>query len=258
MEAVRPKVDAYVFEKLQKETFRASDFSETVQGACRLMPSLTHLLAGTASRWATEIAPIAEQVAEMLANAPGSRIRRLSTPLTQTNRSLGRNDNQRKPNHKRWNMATVSSVCRICGQELVDRNRSYCDTCSKERRVEVVASFARSGPRALARMRSEGRDPAHGGAAARTRATTISKRNEEVVSWDRVHPRPDPEVFTRDVLPRLQGIPLRVIMEATGLSKRYCALIRLGQQVPHCRHWAALASLGQSTLVERKSAGETT
>jgi hypothetical protein len=33
---------------------------------------------------------------------------------------------------------------------------------------------------------------------------------------------------------------LAAMMEATGLSRRYCWLIKTGQKVPHPRHWAAL------------------
>lgn len=38
----------------------------------------------------------------------------------------------------------------------------------------------------------------------------------------------------------LQGVPLSAMMRATGLSLRYCSLIRRGLAVPHPRHWAAL------------------
>ncbi len=30
-------------------------------------------------------------------------------------------------------------------------------------------------------------------------------------------------------------------MTATGLSRRYCWLIRCGERIPHPRHWAELA-----------------
>lgn len=36
-------------------------------------------------------------------------------------------------------------------------------------------------------------------------------------------------------------------MEATALSLRYCSLIRRGLQVPHPRHWGALAQLGHES-----------
>jgi hypothetical protein len=41
----------------------------------------------------------------------------------------------------------------------------------------------------------------------------------------------------------VQQISLTALMQATGLSLRYCWLIRRGERVPHPRHWAALAKL---------------
>src|SRR5262249_23170349 len=49
--------------------------------------------------------------------------------------------------------------------------------------------------------------------------------------------------YARDILPRVQGASLVTLMQATGLSRRYCWLIKTGQQVPHPRHWAALISV---------------
>jgi hypothetical protein len=53
----------------------------------------------------------------------------------------------------------------------------------------------------------------------------------------------DDRDFKRDILPGLQGVTLRRIMEATGLSKRLASQIRSGLAVPHRRHWAALSML---------------
>ncbi|MDP9369369.1 MAG: hypothetical protein M3Q03_14030 [Chloroflexota bacterium] len=53
----------------------------------------------------------------------------------------------------------------------------------------------------------------------------------------------DAEVFRREVLPKLQGVPLGVMAKATGLSEGYCSFIRRGEKVPHRRHWASLARL---------------
>jgi hypothetical protein len=98
--------------------------------------------------------------------------------------------------------------------------------------------------KALAQARADGRDPAHGGAAGRKRSRSITERNREVKEWDEAHERPDPEVFRREILPDLQGIPLKRLAEATGLSNPYCSMIRRGAYTPHPRHWGALRSLG--------------
>ncbi len=246
MEAVRPNVDAFVLELLRRRVFRASDFFETRQGVCRMLPPLTHSLAETAPTWAKYVAPVAERVARLLATAPGARIRRITTPLTQSNRSAGRDGFR----HKAKSSATVRAAlppaaCRMCGVILDATNRSYCDDCLPERRRNHVAeSFQKAGPAALRRLIAEGRDPSHGGRAGKRRGTSIAKRNRESAEWDRSHPgRPDPEQFRRDILPELEGVPLQKIRDATGLSLYYCSLIRRGLYVPNARHWDKFAQL---------------
>lgn len=71
----------------------------------------------------------------------------------------------------------------------------------------------------------------------------------EAVEWERTHSeRPNPAEFSRDILPRLERAPLRKIMEATGLSLRYCSIIRRGLYVPHPRHWETLSQVGETDL----------
>jgi CRISPR-associated endonuclease Cas1 len=82
MEAVRPQVDRYLLELLQRRVFRLSDFHETRKGGCRVLRPLTHHLAETTAEWAWLVAPVAEKVAGMLAGAPGrsSIVPRLRSP----------------------------------------------------------------------------------------------------------------------------------------------------------------------------------
>jgi hypothetical protein len=49
--------------------------------------------------------------------------------------------------------------------------------------------------------------------------------------------------FERDILSHIVNSCLTVLMEATGLSRRYCWLIKTGQKVPYRRHWATLLSV---------------
>ena len=101
-----------------------------------------------------------------------------------------------------------------------------------------------AGPRTLARLRAEGSDPSHGGEAAHKRGQRNAARKREAAEWGATIPeKPDSKVFRRGVLPSLQGVPLSVMMEATGLSLRYCSLIRRGLYVPHPRHWDRLAQI---------------
>ena len=67
---------------------------------------------------------------------------------------------------------------------------------------------------------------------------------QEVRQWDAAHEEEhNPEEFIRDVLPKLQGVPLNVMMRATGLSRQYCSLIRRGARVSHLRHWEQLRAI---------------
>jgi CRISPR-associated endonuclease Cas1 len=110
MEAVRPRVDAFVLQLLGSRTFRKSDLFETREGICRLMPPFTHELAETGALWARELGPVTERVARELfasvrenghMNATSkqkiSRKDALPTPLTEGNRSAGRGPYKRKP-----------------------------------------------------------------------------------------------------------------------------------------------------------------
>ncbi len=107
MEAVRPKVDAWLLEYLTTRALRRQDFLELRNGQCRLMPDLAKELAQTAALWAANLGPVVvESVAQQLyasATAPGQprrwapgkpvtqkHPRPLPTPLTERRRSQGR------------------------------------------------------------------------------------------------------------------------------------------------------------------------
>jgi hypothetical protein len=83
--------------------------------------------------------------------------------------------------------------------------------------------------------------PEDGGTAAERRGAAIAERKRQAAEWEKANPEPtDPELFRREILPLIQGVPLRRLVDATGLSLRYCSLIRRGEKVPHPRHWAML------------------
>jgi hypothetical protein len=101
MEPVRPSVDAYVLDLFHHRAFKKSDFFETREGVCRVMPALCKHLAESGSLWVAKLAPIVESVAKRFGgiartdspeNSTSSSSKRqvLATPLTETNRSAGR------------------------------------------------------------------------------------------------------------------------------------------------------------------------
>jgi CRISPR-associated endonuclease Cas1 len=241
MEAVRPEVEGFVLELLKTRCLRAADFHETVRGQCRLLPPLTRTLAETSPIWERRVAPVVEIVARMLASS-NPRIVRIATPLTESNRSAGRAPLRSiSPSTKSASQPRFARTCGMCGGDLPSQSRTYCDDCIKQFKDEQFPRLLRGGSSAIARLAAEGRDPAHGGEAARKRGASNTRRMREAVEWDRVHSeRPDPEQFKREILPRLQSASLREIMKVTGLSLRYCSLIRRGLYVPHPRHWGGL------------------
>jgi CRISPR-associated endonuclease Cas1 len=244
MEAIRPEVDAYVLDLLSVRMLRASDFFETRQGVCRVLPPLTHELAETAAQWAQRVAPVAEWAARMFAAGPGSRVRKIPTLLTQDRRSTGRDGIRQNPRKQpQGPKVTPAGICHSCGAILASRRRSYCNDCLPKVYEEHLTALQKAGPSAVAHLIAEGRDPTHGGEAARMRAASVLRRKWEAAKWDRQHKRPDPAEFRREILPELRSVSLGQMVKATGLSLIYCSLVRRGVYVPHARHWRALKSL---------------
>ena len=53
----------------------------------------------------------------------------------------------------------------------------------------------------------------------------------------------DRATFIQEIAPKLANVALVEMMDATGLSRPYCAMIRRGERVPHARHWEPLRAL---------------
>jgi hypothetical protein len=227
MEPVRPMVDAWVLDLLASRTFRRSDFFETREGVCRILPPLTRLLAETAPRWAAAVAPVAERlVRQLLGERDGQkrgRRRRSSrpvpTPLTQANPSAGREKVRvRAAKNTQVKPATLAKTCVVCGADLGRRRCRYCPSCQPVQTLEAVSKAHDT----LRKRRLAGNDPAH------------ERRQTEDF---------DPTTFAEEIGSKLQAVSLAAMMRATGLSRPYCAMIRRGARVPHARHWEALRAL---------------
>jgi CRISPR-associated endonuclease Cas1 len=279
MEPVRPEVDRWLLGLLERRPFAAKDFSETRTGQCRVLPPLTHELAETLPLWSRAVAPVAERLAQQLANSqislpgqgalwagksranvargtPGDK--ELATPLTQANRSAGRPSNNGNPGKLRPPNDTQTRGCRECGKPLPPSNRTLCsDACHEAYAREVaMPTFRASGPARLAELRAEGRDPTKTGTALQKLGTTQRERAAARAEWEREHTGQvcDPDDFRRDVLPLLQKVPLSAMMRSTRLSLRYCSQIRQGSRVPHPMYQAALRDLAaEATCLQDRS-----
>jgi CRISPR-associated endonuclease Cas1 len=244
MEAARPVVDAYVLALLTQRTLSIRDVVETRQGGCRLTSRVVDRLVELLPALRVEIAPIAERVAHLLSESADGPVPRL-TPLTQANRIAAwesRNPTRRRRS-KAGTTLQLAATCRDCGVPVPTRRHRYCASCRTERFERGGHRGREQAARVLAQLRAEARDPGHGGRAAELRGTKNSVHQRAVRQWSGM--RPDPAVFTGEILPGLRLLPIRTIAEATGLSQHYCSLIRLGKRVPHPRHWARLRELAK-------------
>lgn len=142
MEAIRPKVDAYVLRVL-RETLSRKYFFEERNGNCRLMADFAAQLAETAPMWAREVAPFAEWVASFLWGTTQVSVRQQSVPtrLTQRRRSEGRG-NEYKPRHAA--MPQPQRICRKCGGDIHPKS-TICKTCNRAEAKEQMMDVARLG-----------------------------------------------------------------------------------------------------------------
>jgi hypothetical protein len=60
----------------------------------------------------------------------------------------------------------------------------------------------------------------------------------------------DPELFRREILPRLAGVKLSEIVAAAGCSKASASDIKRGKWTPHVSTWGALADVCETKLCE--------
>jgi CRISPR-associated endonuclease Cas1 len=245
IEDVRPEVDQFVLRLLAARTFARREFVELPNGNARLAPALARMLSETLPRWQRAAAPVTERVARMLAGKAARRIQ-LPTHLTHENRSRGREGIRKRVRPSaRPKDEELPSACRTRGVILAGRRRLFCDDCLPERRAESAEAYREAGIRGLAKARVERRDTSASGSGRWKMGATNAVRRKAEIEWDKGHQiRLEPEVFLTEILPAIREVPLSQLMAATGLSLRYCSLIRRGLDVPHPRHWEALRRVG--------------
>jgi CRISPR-associated endonuclease Cas1 len=237
MEPVRPEVDAFVLDLVERRTFRKAEFTETADGHCRLRAPLTHDLAETMPTWARAVAPIAEHVAHVLGLAMAGKYSP-ATPLTgRRTRGAQAAVKARKAAVQRAATSTtirqrpVASTdapawtCPDCGGPVTNHRHVRCDTC--------IGADPRQTPELRGR-----------------RGAAIASRKRALKEWDEAHPGVsyDPDYFSRHLLPKLGTVKLAEIMAAAGCSKSYASEIRNGTYTPHVSTWAALGALAGASL----------
>ncbi|MGC9961769.1 MAG: CRISPR-associated endonuclease Cas1 [Acidimicrobiales bacterium] len=233
MEPVRPEVEAFVLDMVGRRTFRKAEFTETTDGHVRLRAPLTHELAETMPTWARSLAPWAEKVAHMLGAVMAGKYSP-ATPLTgRRTRDAQAVIKARKAAVRQAATSTTTRQrpaseptvlplwsCPDCGGAVSNHRHVRCDAC--------IAADPRQAPEIRGR-----------------RGAAIAARKRALIEWDQAHPGTvhNPELFRRDILPRLSTAKLSEIVEATGMSKAFASQVRAGKFAPHVSTWRALAEL---------------
>jgi CRISPR-associated endonuclease Cas1 len=128
MEPVRPKVDSYLLDWLNRGLLRREWFFEQRDGNCRLMGSFAQQLSETAATWRNAVAPYAERTARIWWSTVPRPSGKLTpaTPLTQTHRRAA------KGGHADLSTKSVPrppAICRLCGN-AIKFGTTCCATCS--------------------------------------------------------------------------------------------------------------------------------
>ena len=241
MEAARSSVDAYIVRLLRDRTFTAREFHETETGVVRILPPLTHELAGLMPGLGRAVEPVVLRVARMLDREPGIDAGYVTFA---------------KPRRSEYKRATTRLApstsptpnCRGCGTPFPRRRGSnkerYCPDCRDVGRANAFAAFVSKGSAAtLSKITGIG-DPSHDAETSQKRRAALSRRAAERKAWNAANPAPsDPAWFLREITPKLAGVTASEISRVTGLSRRYCKRIRDERLVPHPSRWGSFRAI---------------
>ncbi len=274
LEPIRPAVDAFVLDLLEERVLTSRDFVELPNGVCRVRAPLTHDLALTLPRWRQLMAPIVSHLAQAFRSAIGrtatpteaaprttSRITSKPVPITSPLIATPRKQRQRRPYaSKAWStprpesLALIPAACARCGKPVVKRRRRHCEACMPEARREHGLRAIERARETLRRQAVSGQDPRSDAETNCKRGAAIAEQRRRNRRWKREHPEGaghDRAWFSREVMPRLDDVPLRAIARVTGLSLAACSRYRAGTRVPHPRHWEALLDLVDGEGLQR-------
>jgi CRISPR-associated endonuclease Cas1 len=253
MEPVRPVVDGWVLDLIRRQVFSRDDFFENRQGVCRVLPPLTTALGETGPRWALELAPIAEWLAQELLTSwtensldmTGVRPRlskaaqEVPSLLTQSRRRAA-NGSHRTSKDSSAAAARVKPKqrCTVCGQHLTTQGARYCPSCAEAHRLEN----AERAVAARMRRRALGKDYTPEGRRSLSLRQSANKQAE--AAWRKAHPEgANRAIYRCEILPKLKAVPTSQIHRSLGIARPLCAAIRAGRRIPHPRHWEKLRAL---------------
>ena len=232
MEPIRPMVDAYLLDWINRGPLRREWFFEQRDGNCRLMSSFAAQLSQTALTWRNAVAPFAERVSKLLwAGRP--RTNRTGLPptrLTQSHRREAKGQSSIQPVQQSH---PVPLRCQTCGTSVAAGSK-YCAECAVNVSRENLIEAAKSGRVATV--------------SAKAQALRSATQRRQVAALKVWNPSDKPDwlnekTYREKILPRLAGITVPTIASALAVSEPYATNIRAGRCIPHPRHWLALARL---------------
>jgi len=231
MEPVRPQVDSFVFDLMQKPLKR-DWFFEQRDGNCRLMAEFAIRLTETSQSWARAVAPYAEWVSRILWTTMRTGSREIPPPTRLTNRRKYEARGRKFTNFPKQ-VPTPQTICRNCGKEI-SSGRSYCMSCNRILSKENMIDIARSGR--VAAQSSE----------AQAKRSQNRRLNAELQkSWN---PTLQPAWLTQNtyqyrIQPALKSVSCSLIVRTLNVSESYAGDIRAGRKLPHPRHWQTLSKM---------------
>ena len=248
MEPVRPEVEGFVLDMVEHRTFRKAEFTETSDGHVRLLAPLTHELAETMPTWARSLAPFAEKVAHTLGRAmDGKYAAGHAAHILTDQGGPGDREGPQGRGHETGYPGSSPPARR-----RPSRQHSHCGpvpTAEEPSRTLATSAASRASPA----------DPTQAPEIRGRRGAAIAARKRVLSEWEKanlgtVH---DPELFLREILPRLATVKLSEIVGATGMSKASASDVRCGKWTPHVSTWSALAAL-TGVVVESVAQGADT
>lgn len=237
MEPRRQAVEAWTLELRKKRSFTRSDYHNARDGHVRLLASLTHELAASMGQWWRLVSPWVEEAHHQLGEVIKGRFTS-STPLTQAK-------SRRAQRAVRARKAVEALSQSFAGLESHSRQRSRAASVALDTCVQCGGPTLRGQHQRCLQYWEELLDQEI--SVSKRRGEAISKAKKEISEWRSEHPSGDPQWYKMEVWPRLEGVPLRAIMEATGVAKSTASLIRVGRLVPAERHWPVLSALSESS-----------
>jgi hypothetical protein len=137
----------------------------------------------------------------------------------------------------------------MSGEPVLKRRRRHCEACMPKARREHGLRAIEAARKVLAAQTAAGNDPRRSAAVNHARGEAISEGHHRNRSWAREHPgQRDEAWFKREIVPRLDGLTLKEIAAATGLSLAASSRVRAGTRVPHARHWETLMRIVQELV----------